>query len=189
MRVLCRSAPNDRQGFYLFRRNQTDLEKPMESNLSIYIHIPFCRSRCSYCDFVTSAGKLAAIPEYLDTLRAEIGAVASRSRIAQPVHSVYFGGGTPSLLTPVQLRTVLEFVRGHFQLTSDVEITLEANPGDCSQIMLPELLKRVSIGSALECNLRAESNCSGWLAAIHFKIPLQGWRLCVTLELITSAWI
>ena len=73
-----------------------------DSKLSIYIHIPFCTVRCGYCAFNTYTDLEGLIPDYVDALCRELAFVAIDVR-DQPVHTIYFGGGTPSLLTPRQL--------------------------------------------------------------------------------------
>jgi oxygen-independent coproporphyrinogen-3 oxidase len=114
----------------------------------IYIHIPFCRSRCSYCDFATGAyeGQLAeryvsALTRELSTFKlppatdahdaatGDIQANAPRAGVVSDVDTIYFGGGTPSLLTPVQVERILRAVRERFRVADDAEVTLEMNPG------------------------------------------------------------
>ena len=95
---------------------------------ALYLHIPFCRRRCSYCDFntYTTLGDLQG--DYVDALAREIRLVgASGGRPA--VRTIFFGGGTPSLLTPGQLAAILSAARDSFALDPDAEITMEANPG------------------------------------------------------------
>jgi oxygen-independent coproporphyrinogen-3 oxidase len=99
---------------------------------SVYVHIPFCRHRCAYCDFNTYAGLDDLIPDYVRALVEEIGGVgraAARSNQSRSVHTVFFGGGTPSLLSGRQLEAILGQVRASFKLAESAEITLEANPG------------------------------------------------------------
>lgn len=99
--------------------------------LSLYLHIPFCTVRCSYCDFNTYAGLETLIGPYARALAAEVRYVGA----AKPkdfdgrVHTVFFGGGTPSLLTVEQLAIVMEAIRESFEVLPDAEATLEANPG------------------------------------------------------------
>jgi oxygen-independent coproporphyrinogen III oxidase len=95
----------------------------------IYIHIPFCRSRCSYCDFATGMYESAAAEQYVGALTEEISRWAEVEH-PERVDTVYFGGGTPSLLTPAQIGEILKAVHGRFDLRDDAEITLEINPGD-----------------------------------------------------------
>ncbi|MGH2625092.1 MAG: coproporphyrinogen-III oxidase family protein, partial [Anaerolineales bacterium] len=99
--------------------------------LSLYLHIPFCTVRCSYCDFNTYAGLESLIEPYVQALAAEVRLVGT----ARPedfdgrVHTVFFGGGTPSLLPPGQLAIVMDAIRKVFDVLPEAEVTLEANPG------------------------------------------------------------
>lgn len=125
---------------------------------SLYLHIPFCAHRCAYCDFNTYAGQEAFIPAYVDALCKEIEFVGARSPSPQGrgdrgegnVHTAYFGGGTPSLLSPEQFDSILKALRANFDLAKDTEITIEANPGTVSLYDLKRLRKvginRISFG-------------------------------------------
>jgi oxygen-independent coproporphyrinogen III oxidase len=97
--------------------------------LSLYLHIPFCRTRCTYCAFNTYTDRDALIPAYVDALCREIRWLGQ----GEPVHTVYFGGGTPSLLMPAQIGQILTEIHQKFMLLPDSEITLEANPGTVDQ--------------------------------------------------------
>jgi oxygen-independent coproporphyrinogen-3 oxidase len=118
---------------------------------SLYLHIPFCVHRCAYCDFNTYAGQEALLPAYAEALIREIRFVAARSegRVSR-VHTVFFGGGTPTLMPPDSLAAVLETIRACFPLDADAEISLEANPGTVSAEGLSKLreagFNRVSFG-------------------------------------------
>jgi oxygen-independent coproporphyrinogen-3 oxidase len=106
----------------------------LNPDYSIYLHIPFCTHRCAYCDFNTYAGKESLIPSYLDALCREIRLVGASAPEHLPVHTVFFGGGTPSLLTPAQFAPVLRALQDVFSFppgssTDSIEISLEANPG------------------------------------------------------------
>ena len=91
----------------------------------IYVHVPFCLSKCPYCDFY-SITDLDAIPDYLKALCLEI----ERCEIALPiVDTIYFGGGTPSTLTPRQIETIIDRLYKRFTIDPAAEITLETNPG------------------------------------------------------------
>ncbi|MCA1620265.1 MAG: radical SAM family heme chaperone HemW [Acidobacteria bacterium] len=94
----------------------------------VYIHVPFCRSRCSYCDFATGAYEGALAERYVRALAREIESFTRVEGRAE-VDTVYFGGGTPSLLTPAQVSYVLEAVRRRFDVGVRAEVTLEMNPG------------------------------------------------------------
>jgi oxygen-independent coproporphyrinogen-3 oxidase len=100
---------------------------------SLYFHIPFCVHRCAYCDFNTYAGQEAHLPAYVAALRNEILSVGESARAALgsrlPARTVFFGGGTPSLLSPAQFAPVLQSIRDSFALEDEAEISLEANPG------------------------------------------------------------
>ncbi|UFP92975.1 radical SAM family heme chaperone HemW [Gloeobacter morelensis] len=92
-----------------------------------YVHIPFCRTRCRYCDFAVTVGTEGLIEKYVRFLLAEIALTPSGG---QGLDTVYFGGGTPSLLSVEQLGRVLTALREHFGgFAPDAEISLEANPG------------------------------------------------------------
>jgi len=98
------------------------------SPAGIYIHTPFCRSRCSYCDFATGMYDANAAARYVRALTKEI---SSWNEVTpEKVDTIYFGGGTPSLLSVDQLESVLNAVRKRFAVNEDAEITLEINPGD-----------------------------------------------------------
>jgi oxygen-independent coproporphyrinogen-3 oxidase len=106
---------------------------------SIYLHIPFCTHRCAYCDFNTYAGQEDLIPAYVAALRNEIREVADSAPEKVKVQTIFFGGGTPSLLSSAQLGTILKTIRQHFEVHSEAEISLEANPGTLNANALREL--------------------------------------------------
>jgi len=112
---------------------------------SIYLHIPFCRHRCGYCDFNTYAGLQDIIPAYTRALEVEI-----RSFAPLPVHTIFFGGGTPSLLPPSSIARLLRALQETFEIQLDAEITIEANPGTLSKNYLQDLrtagVNRLSVG-------------------------------------------
>ena len=92
----------------------------------IYIHIPFCRSRCSYCDFATGLYEPALASRYVDALLDEI----ERADLGDlEVDTIYFGGGTPSLLEPEQFEQVMSSLRKRFHVELNSEVTMEMNPG------------------------------------------------------------
>jgi oxygen-independent coproporphyrinogen-3 oxidase len=116
---------------------------------SLYFHIPFCVHRCAYCDFNTYAGQEALIPAYVEAVCNEICCVAASAPERLLAHTIFFGGGTPSLLTPKQFEQILQAVHDHFDL-SDPETSLEANPGTVTPASLRELraigFNRISFG-------------------------------------------
>jgi oxygen-independent coproporphyrinogen-3 oxidase len=85
---------------------------------SLYFHIPFCTHRCAYCDFNTFAGQESLIPAYVEALCNEVRFVAKSAPERLSVHTLFFGGGTPTLLTPQQFEQILQTVRYHFTLYS-----------------------------------------------------------------------
>jgi len=112
----------------------------------IYIHIPFCLSKCGYCDFysVTSTEK---IPRYINSLLKEMKMYRGRF---ESVDTLYLGGGTPSLLDSNQLADVVKGIHEHFIVSADAEITIEANPGDITREKAESFfeagINRISIG-------------------------------------------
>ena len=120
------------------------------TDTSVYLHIPFCVHRCAYCDFNTYAGQEALIPAYIDALIREIETVSTLQPHPVPVHTIFFGGGTPSLVPTRQLAAVMDALRQAFVFTSNLEATLEANPGTVSASSLAEMrsagLNRLSFG-------------------------------------------
>src|SRR4029077_17080202 len=89
----------------------------------IYIHIPFCRSHCSYCDFATGMYSAEAAERYVRTVVSEIESWAVVDP-PEPVDTIYFGGGTPSLLSPDQLETLLNAVSKRFEVAPNSEVTM-----------------------------------------------------------------
>jgi len=118
----------------------------MSQDIALYIHFPFCRRRCSYCSFVSYQGREADIPVYVKALNKELAMRADRQR----VHSIYFGGGTPSLLSPEQVREILSTVYSLFAVEAGAEVTLEANPGTIDRRYLTAVkaigINRLSLG-------------------------------------------
>ena len=120
------------------------------SRAGVYIHIPFCRARCSYCDFATGAYEGALAAAYVRAVAREIEAFELPDARAE-VDTVYFGGGTPSLLTPAQASRILSAVRHRFRVAADAEVTLEMNPGTVTRETLLALrdagVNRASFGA------------------------------------------
>ncbi len=105
-----------------------NLLKTPSSQSGLYIHIPFCKSKCGYCSFY-SIKSLNPIPDFIDALQKE---VKFYSKTFKSFDTVYFGGGTPSLLRPQQLETILKTVNKYYKIDPHSEITIEVNPGDVS---------------------------------------------------------
>lgn len=120
--------------------------------MSVYIHIPFCKAACSYCDFHFSVNH-EKMDQLVDALVREIqlrSDYLGTGPTKQVLQTIYFGGGTPSLLSENQLSRLFDELRKHFDFANDIEITLEANPDDLTEEKLAQLNKspvnRLSIG-------------------------------------------
>jgi len=124
-------------------------QEKLSDGISLYIHIPFCKSKCPYCDFNTYQGIEALMGSYLEALALEIG-LWGRTLGHPRVNTIFFGGGTPSYLTIEHLAQVFHAARNAFNVSPDAEITLEANPDDLNLEKLKGMLglgaNRLSIG-------------------------------------------
>ncbi len=118
-------------------------------SLSLYIHIPFCRAKCFYCDFNSYAGLEWFVPSYVDALLAEM-ALWQQLTQDMSVATVFFGGGTPSLLPLAQVERIMAALRQHLCLATTAEVSFEANPGTVDRAYLSGLLRlgvnRLSLG-------------------------------------------
>lgn len=127
-----------------------------DRGLSLYVHVPFCASRCGYCDFNTyTAAELGAAPggrqqDYLDAVVAELDLATRVLGTPPPVQSIFFGGGTPTVLAAADLAGLLTAITDRFELAPDAEITTEANPESVDQNYLAQLFaagfNRLSLG-------------------------------------------
>lgn len=117
----------------------------LSPSVGIYVHIPWCAAICPYCDFDKQATDFRLVDDYIDALIRHVEATPRRR-----AHSLYFGGGTPSLLTPARLGRIIDVCRSHFDLEPDAEITVEANPSDVVAHKMAAYLeagvKRLSLG-------------------------------------------
>ncbi|MFI5276037.1 MAG: radical SAM family heme chaperone HemW [Ktedonobacterales bacterium] len=124
-------------------------------SVSLYLHIPFCHAKCHYCDFNSYAGMLGLREQYVAALRDEIALAGLRARDGegQPrrCRTIFFGGGTPSLLTAAQIDLLLDAAREAFAVDTDAEVTMEANPGALEYERLDEVraagVNRLSMGA------------------------------------------
>ena len=116
---------------------------------SLYLHIPFCKHKCGYCDFNAYAGMDGLMPDYVGALERELSGARERLPFAT-LDTVYLGGGTPSLLPAELIARLLRFISETFDLASDAEVTLEANPASTDEGRLHAWLdggvNRVSLG-------------------------------------------
>lgn len=123
--------------------------------ISLYLHIPFCHAKCHYCDFNSYAGMLGLREQFVAALEDEIALAGMRARGGngrpRRCRTIFFGGGTPSLLTSAQVASLLDAARSAFVVDADAEITMEANPGALEYSRLDEVraagVNRLSMGA------------------------------------------
>lgn len=132
-------------------RSQSSSKSSAMPGAALYLHIPFCEKRCLYCDFYTVAGVDERIPDYVRALQQEISLRAAQDFWQrQKFETIFFGGGTPSLLSPEQLAEILDSCFAHFKFAPRLEITLETNPGTISTERLAHYraagVNRLSLG-------------------------------------------
>ena len=127
-------------------------------NMGLYIHIPFCKKKCEYCDFISYEGKENLVEKYIECVKHELTEIGEQNRIDYEnnlddlvlVKTVYIGGGTPSFINSKYISELLNVIKNSFTLDNDVEITLEVNPGTADEYKLKEYkdsgINRLSIG-------------------------------------------
>ncbi len=123
--------------------------KPLSKNISLYIHIPFCVRKCLYCDFPSFALPESCYEDYVKVLCREIEEYAADFR-GMKVRTIFFGGGTPSVLPPRLLGRIMDTIMSKFDVDSDAEISVETNPGTLDMKKLTEMksmyFNRLSMG-------------------------------------------
>ena len=121
----------------------------MAEKLGLYVHIPFCRSKCDYCDFYSLAGREDRMDAYQKALLAHIRETAPLAQ-GIPVDTIYFGGGTPSWYGARRIQELLKTVAKRFDLAKDAEITVECNPDSVDKKVFQALrragVNRISLG-------------------------------------------
>ncbi|MEA1874148.1 MAG: radical SAM family heme chaperone HemW [Bacteroidota bacterium] len=152
----------------------------------IYLHIPFCRRKCAYCDFY-SVARPALMESFVDALKQEI----RQTLIQDTVNTVYFGGGTPSMLPLGDINSILELISTRFKLSENPEITLEANPEDINANQLKMWkqvgVNRLSIGlQSLDDRqlIQLRRNHSAKDALHSIKLSLQAGFVNISADLI-----
>lgn len=117
--------------------------------LGIYVHIPFCKRKCAYCDFISFSGKARLIEKYVESLKREI----NKCKIGKEdymVKTIYFGGGTPSFIESKYIVEILEAIKEKFNISKNAEITIEINPGTVTEEKLKDYyevgINRISFG-------------------------------------------
>lgn len=156
----------------------------MVTPLGVYISVPFCKAKCTFCNFASGVFAADRMQHYVDRVCDEIGAarnaaVKSGALLPKFVDTVYFGGGTPSLLSAAQFRRIFQRLRDEFELARDAEITLECAPGQLADETLNELLRlgvnRVSFGvqsfvdreTSAVGRLHTRLECEAEIARVH----------------------
>lgn len=129
-----------------------------EKNIGLYIHIPFCKKKCEYCDFCSYAGKENLINDYVKWLKYEIKEVGEGNKLDYEnrldklaiVKTIYIGGGTPSVIESEHISQIMDCVKENYTLSDNVETTIEVNPGTVSKEKLLTYknsgINRLSIG-------------------------------------------
>lgn len=156
----------------------------MAGPVGIYISVPFCKAKCTFCNFASGVFGAERMKQYVDRLCDEVRAVQEAAQnltasLPRAVDTIYFGGGTPSLLSAQQFRQIFESLRGEFDIADDAEITLECAPGQLSSETLDELLQqgmnRISFGvqsfvdreTAAVGRLHTQQQCEAELARVR----------------------
>ena len=138
------------------------MEEPGKRKISVYIHVPFCFSKCSYCNFYSLSGREKDFDSYLDALEVEWLSMHEDENLTGDdivVSSIFVGGGTPSLLGGQRLDRLLSIVRTGPNWAEDIEVTIEVNPesidDDCAKSIIDSGYNRISIGiqSFKDCDL------------------------------------
>jgi oxygen-independent coproporphyrinogen-3 oxidase len=127
----------------------------MAGPVGIYISVPFCKAKCTFCNFASGVFGAERMQQYVDRLCSEIRSAYNATQniaasLPRAADTIYFGGGTPSLLSASQFKQIFQHVRGEFDLAVDAEVTLECAPGQLLDETLDELLRqgmnRISFG-------------------------------------------
>lgn len=123
--------------------------KKRRKMLSLYIHIPFCKKKCDYCDFVSFVGAQESIETYIEALTNEM--IQNKEKADnRKVDTIYIGGGTPSYINEIHIKEILETIKENYVLEEDCEITIEVNPGTVTKEKLEKYIEyginRLSIG-------------------------------------------
>lgn len=147
-----------------YRERIEAMHKAAET-LGLYLSVPFCRAKCSFCNFASGVGSAEAMERYVELLCAETTLARTTARrlgaeLPEVVDTVYLGGGTPSLLAPTQITRIFNAICGEFQVANDAEITLEAAPGQIADSLLESAMgqgvNRISLGVQSFVNREAQ---------------------------------
>src|SRR5258706_15043256 len=140
-----RSGPQNGKGLPA-RRRISDGIIGLIMPLGIYISVPFCRTKCSYCNFASDVFSRAVFERYVDRVCADMEnatqvAAEMGGKMESTVDSVYLGGGTPTVLADTQLERIFAAVRSQFDVKPEAEVTVECAPGTLTPTMLETLLR------------------------------------------------
>ena len=117
--------------------------------LGIYVHIPFCKQKCNYCDFISYCDKNELVEQYIKALKQEIKNNSSKIKDSE-ISTIYIGGGTPSYINSQYIKEILETIKQNYNISKNVEITIEVNPGTVTKEKLTNYyengINRISIG-------------------------------------------
>lgn len=119
--------------------------------LGIYIHIPFCKQKCYYCDFISYANKEEKVKEYIESLQKEIELESDRYKNEEyEITTIYIGGGTPSFIDALYIERIINTIKQNYKLNENPEITIEVNPGTINEEKIRKYkdigINRISIG-------------------------------------------
>lgn len=163
--------------------------QPKKIPLGIYVHVPFCRSKCQYCDFYSLGGsrEKGLMEDYLEAVCLHIkeaGALAP----GYQVDTVYFGGGTPSFLGADGLVQILNAIRRRFAVSADAEITFEANPDSVTEKLLKRLRAEGSTGSLWGSRMTMTGFSKSWAAPTATGRRSRLWTWLERRGFTTSLW-
>ena len=141
--------------------------------LGLYLHVPFCKSKCAYCDFYSLSGREEKMDDYATALTSHLAETAPMAT-SHTVDTVYFGGGTPSYLGPERIARLLQAVKKHYRVDKNAEITMEANPDSlfdwkALRALRRQGLNRISLGvqSSDDATLRALGRIHTWQQVVE----------------------
>lgn len=149
----------------------------MNNKISIYVHIPFCKSKCHYCDFASFCNKEELITPYFESLKKEIS-LRKKEVNGREVETIYFGGGTPSFVDSKFICDTLNIIKKNFSIKENAEITIEANPSSITKEKLEDYINvgfnRISIGLQSTNNTLLKT-----IGRIHtYETFLEKYSLC-----------
>ncbi|MGM0411195.1 MAG: radical SAM family heme chaperone HemW [Bacillota bacterium] len=132
----------------VMHRKKLNFLREIKGDFALYIHLPFCKKKCSYCDFFSLSYNKKLVNEYLKVLKKEIKFYGNK--LKEKVKTIYFGGGTPSLISTKSLAELLNLIDNNFSLANNIEISIEANPESLNENKIKayknQHINRISLG-------------------------------------------